>query len=439
MTRRASRCARSSSPSPRRRPAAARGAPRSRRLRRPSQRERLGHRRAARADGAAGARGVADERFSLGAALGAGGHVRQVAGQPEQLELEREPERIERGSVGRMRRLIEKVEEPRQCGERPLVRLLLAEQPQHRLGADHPDREPVVVLARRRGASRTSCTRSPSGARCAPDGGRARRATAARAARRSATSSFARPSPPRRPGRAPGVEVKHPVGLSEPDRPENDGLRAVRPSGHASCSLGTAPGRNTSRGLCVVSGNAQDPDRIRRAGAASACARRRSSTPAGSRTRRSRSTTIPPSGRRCSTPRAAGRSPRSSSTGSRSAATPSSGGSTGKVDSTSSSPPEPAGTSDRTRSSGRRPACGRSASRSGRTVRRGARRRGTRSASSLRCRRAAGSRGASIPDGRGRARAPARMPRWSRRSSFRSSPDAGRSGLSRARHSASST
>ena len=205
MTRRASRCARSERPELR----CIGERPREERLD-PcdpvgAERERLGRRRATLADSASGARRVADERLPLRAALGAGGDVRQVAGQPEQLELEREPERVEGRPVGGVRRVVEKIEEARQRDERPLVRLLLAEQPQHRLGADHPDREAVVVLARLAVRSDELRRRSPSGARRARDGERGRRARAARAARRSATSSCARPSPPRRPGRAPRV------------------------------------------------------------------------------------------------------------------------------------------------------------------------------------------------------------------------------------------
>ena len=111
------------------------------------QRQRLGRGRTSCANGAAGAGGVAHERLSLGAALCASREVRQVARDPEQLELEREPERLERRPpVGGMARVVEEVEEARHRGERPLVRLLLAEQAQHRLRADHPHGKAVVVL-----------------------------------------------------------------------------------------------------------------------------------------------------------------------------------------------------------------------------------------------------------------------------------------------------
>ena len=120
----------------------------------PCRRERRARRRAAAADRAARLRRVADERHVVGAALGAARQVRQVAGEPEQLELERERERVER----RPRRArgsssSSDVEEARQRRERALVPLLLGEEAQHRLGADQPDAEPVRLLAHGRGAS----------------------------------------------------------------------------------------------------------------------------------------------------------------------------------------------------------------------------------------------------------------------------------------------
>jgi glutaredoxin 3 len=51
-----------------------------------------------------------------------------------------------------------------------------------------------------------------------------------------------------------GIEVEHAIGLSEPDRPEHDGFRAVRPSSHASTSLGVTSGRNGLATFLVVSG-----------------------------------------------------------------------------------------------------------------------------------------------------------------------------------------
>jgi glutaredoxin 3 len=47
--------------------------------------------------------------------------------------------------------------------------------------------------------------------------------------------------------------MEHAIGLSEPDRPEHNGLRRVRPSSHGRSSLGARPGRNIFTVLPVVS------------------------------------------------------------------------------------------------------------------------------------------------------------------------------------------
>ena len=105
--------------------------------------------RARRAHRPAGAREVADEPVHA-AALDAALEMRDVAGEPQELELERERDRIERGTSARARPdRVHRREEPRQRLERALVPLLLDEQPQHRLRADEPDREAVRILARR--------------------------------------------------------------------------------------------------------------------------------------------------------------------------------------------------------------------------------------------------------------------------------------------------
>ena len=76
--------------------------------------------------------------------------MREVAREPEQLELEGERERVERRPLGQaLRKLVEQVEELRQRLERTRVRLGLAEQAEHRLGTDEPDAQPVAVLADR--------------------------------------------------------------------------------------------------------------------------------------------------------------------------------------------------------------------------------------------------------------------------------------------------
>ena len=97
----------------------------------------------------AGGREEPDERL-LRSALDAALEVRRIARDPEELELEREHDGVERGAGARLgRRRVERVEEPRQRGEGALVRLLLREQPQHRLEPDQSDLEAVRVAADR--------------------------------------------------------------------------------------------------------------------------------------------------------------------------------------------------------------------------------------------------------------------------------------------------
>src|SRR5207247_2003770 len=62
----------------------------------PGRRQRERSVRAGTAHGAAGLRGVADERLRVGTALRAARQMREVSRQPEQLELEGEGERGER-------------------------------------------------------------------------------------------------------------------------------------------------------------------------------------------------------------------------------------------------------------------------------------------------------------------------------------------------------
>src|SRR5665647_1510610 len=186
-----------------------------------------------------GARRVADERDVAGAALRAARQVRQVAGQPEQLELEREHERVERRAALRDGRLVQDVEEAREGGEGALVRLLLAEETEHRLGADEADREAVVVLACR--AVRPDELGAGDGLEVAGalvehQGGVRERLEARAEARlrlpdalgdRADTAAVER------------VEVEHAVGLAEPERPEDDGLGLVGAGGHIPFRLST--------------------------------------------------------------------------------------------------------------------------------------------------------------------------------------------------------
>ena len=78
--------------------------------------------------------------------------MRQVAGEPQELQLEGERERIERGPSGPLasrRPPVEKVEESRQSAERARIRLLLREEAEHCFEPEEPDVQPIRILARR--------------------------------------------------------------------------------------------------------------------------------------------------------------------------------------------------------------------------------------------------------------------------------------------------
>ena len=88
-----------------------------------------------------------DERVGR-TAFDAGLEVRHVAGDPEQLELKREDDRVERRAGSTLQgSLVESIEKPRQRQKRLLVRLLLGEELQHRLEPDQPHLEPVRLGA----------------------------------------------------------------------------------------------------------------------------------------------------------------------------------------------------------------------------------------------------------------------------------------------------
>src|SRR5206468_625062 len=73
--------------------------------------------------------------------------LREIAGQPEQLELKGERQRVERrtsAQAGRNR--VDCGEEARDRLEGTLVLLLLDEQSEHGLGPDEPDREAIGVF-----------------------------------------------------------------------------------------------------------------------------------------------------------------------------------------------------------------------------------------------------------------------------------------------------
>ena len=68
--------------------------------------------------------------------------MRQEALEPEQLQLEREDERIDRGPPTRLRHpRVQRIEKSRQGEERAIVPLLFCIETEHRLEADQPDLE----------------------------------------------------------------------------------------------------------------------------------------------------------------------------------------------------------------------------------------------------------------------------------------------------------
>ena len=190
--------------------------------------------RARRAHRAAGTGEVADEPVRS-AALDAALEVRDVAGEPQQLELERERDRIERGTSARARRdRVDRGEEPRQRLERALVALLLDEEPQHRLGADEPDREAVRILARRpvRVDERDAGDRVQLARALVEHQLDVRERLEPRAEARLRLAHALRDrTDPTALGR---VQVEDAIGLAEAKRPQHDRLRLVRPPHAAS-------------------------------------------------------------------------------------------------------------------------------------------------------------------------------------------------------------
>ncbi len=154
--------------------------------------------------------------------------MRQVAREPKQLELEGERERVERRACIRdLVGLVEEVEEAGERLERPLVRLRLAEQAQHRLGPDQPHAEPVRLLARRPvGGDQVD----------ARDGLQLARALVqlephVRERLEAGPDAGLRLPDPLRdradPASLPRVEVEDPIGLAEAQRAQDDRLRLV--------------------------------------------------------------------------------------------------------------------------------------------------------------------------------------------------------------------
>ena len=161
-------------------------------------------------------------RPSSSPAFGAAVEVRHVAGEPEQLQLEREPERIEAGLADA--RAGSASSRSRKRVSAANARSFASCSVKSRSIASAPT-SPTASLY---GSSRVSRweergrPRSPSAARRSPGAASARRATAARAWRRSATSSSARPLRPRRRDRG------RPCRRAGRDRPRRTGTSAAR-------------------------------------------------------------------------------------------------------------------------------------------------------------------------------------------------------------------
>src|SRR5215831_4445177 len=195
------------------------------------------------ADRTARARGVAGEA-RLGTALGAARHVRQVAGEPEQLQLEGEDERIETGRPPCRAHRVEEVEKPRERLKGPLVCLLLGEEAQHRLGAHEADAEPVRLL-----------TGLPVGANELRAGHRLELAAAlvkheldvAQGLEAPAEPGLRLPDPLRDRADATalaGVEMEDAIGLAEAKRAQHHRFGLVRAAAHeASVETGQAGNR----------------------------------------------------------------------------------------------------------------------------------------------------------------------------------------------------
>ena len=161
--------------------------------------------------------------------------MRQGAREREELELEREDERVERRPAppACWLALVERVEEPRQREERTVALLLLREEPQHRLQPDEADLEPVAVGAvpvvrsdERRAGDRAELAAAPVERELNV---RQRLEPPAEPALRppDALGDRAEPAARRR------VDVEHAVGLAEGEGAEHHGL-GDRRRGHSS-------------------------------------------------------------------------------------------------------------------------------------------------------------------------------------------------------------
>src|SRR5581483_6498965 len=213
--------------------------------------------RVARVHAAHGAAGARRERDEVGrrAALDAAREMRQVARDPEQLQLEAQHERIGLGLCHLLFLRVERLEEPRECRERALAGLRLAEQTEHRLGADQADVQLVRVLTR--AAVRVEQLDAGDGLELARAlvehqlDVRQRLEPRAEARLRLPHAFCDRADPPA----LARVQVQDPVGLGEAERAQHDRLGLVRP-GHAA-SLEAVPAGNPRRPFSVVTNMAR--------------------------------------------------------------------------------------------------------------------------------------------------------------------------------------
>jgi hypothetical protein len=151
--------------------------------------------------------------------------MRQVAGEPEELELKREHERLER-RLGREvdGELVEEVEKARQAVKGLRVWVMLEEEPEHRLEPDLPYGEAVRVGPR--GVVRTDEIGAGDSGELSSAFVKEKLDVAQRL-QPGAESRLRTAHPLRdRAEAAPveRVEVKNPVGLPESERPEDDRL-----------------------------------------------------------------------------------------------------------------------------------------------------------------------------------------------------------------------
>jgi glutaredoxin 3 len=182
--------------------------------------------------------------------------MRKVAGEPEELQLEGEHERLQ-GRLGRKRRIdiVQQVEKAGERMEGRWLRLLLDEEPQHGLEPDVPDRQSVWIGSR--GVMRADELGAPDRVQIASPlvqqelDMRQRLQAGAKTRTRFPHAFGDRAHPPLR----KRVEVEDAVRLGKPNRPEHDGLGrecARRHFGESSPALGGIPAPTSAFSLVVA-------------------------------------------------------------------------------------------------------------------------------------------------------------------------------------------